>query len=1191
MVHELQLRTLGAFELRDRNGRLITLPARRAETLFAFLALEADREHARRTLACLIWPDADPSVARASLRQAVHAIRKALESKGDTLVCDHHTLRLREDAVDVDALKLEAALRSGDLDGLREVRGRPLGDLLPDAPTVGADYEAWLAHRRATVADAVSRGLGALVQAEIGEGNWAAANATARAILGADPTCETGAEAMVRSLVGLKRRSEALRFAQRFAKVVRDEIGAAPSVDLVSLVQARNHEADDEKGDPPSDNALPQRPAVLILALVGAAADGSIRRAVLDAAVSRAEAHHGIVIDRTPNTVVALFGVAGLRPSDVTDALSAAAAVAAGDATVKTACAVISVNLTRSEAAPRHWISAADIARAEWLARIAGDGELRADDAVARMAGADRFAFEPCNEDGALVPVARGERYERTRFVGRKAECDQLRAAAAAVKQGSHARVAIVCGDPGAGKTRLLAEAAKGRKGFRSLTVTCRNRDTIGEGALLAELTATVASAMPPVGGLDRERRRRLRRASLARALTAAAADGPIAITIENTENAPADDIEELVEVIASTRANPLLWLFAVRREEATLAPLPVLMRSSGDVPFVLITLGHLSFSEAIELAEQFPLEPDARADCVSRADGNPLFLEQLLCHAGEGTAVRPPPSIRGALHGRLARLSPQARRGIEVLSVADRPLGPEALAECLEGDAAGVEDELAQRGLVARASSGLTLRHALIGEAVMGSMHEEDRLLLHRALAGWYERRDDVLCAEHLAKAGDAGAATAYLGASQSAHSKLDFAAAAALARCGLALARDADLRNLLALTAGRALADLGDPDDAIDTFREARAFAVDRRGRAEARVATAAAYRLKDACDLGHRELDAAAAEIAADNHDLLSELELCRGRLYFSQGRPSESAKAHDRAITHARAAGLCEREAEALSGLTDAAYANGAMTAALTVSQRCLELCRSAGLPRVEVAQLSVHVHIRIYLGEVEEALAQGQNTALTAQRLGHWRAEINALLGVASAAFLRNDIELCEETAEAVIDIAERTSALRFRIVALLYLARARLAADELDGTRQLLDEARDLSQQTSAANHGAQVCMLFACLADDLSEAQGWIAEGTDLLEAGAVAHNHLRLYPNAAWTLLRLGDREGALAQIDRLRQFADPKLPWAQIYVGIIEAQVNAIDIEDRLHRWGKVFQRIANAQTVDPADRVIA
>lgn len=1189
----LHLRTLGTFELRDGTGRLIALPARRAETLFAYLALEGDEAHARRTLAALIWPHAESGAARASLRQALHAIRKALREHGEALVCDHHSIRLRPDAVDVDVVALERALRTGNLDGLRHARGKPLGELLPGAPTIGEAHDAWLAHRRSSAAETLKRGLSTLLEAEMDDGRFVCANATARALLTADPTCETGASGMIRSLVALERRADALRFCARFTTRFAEEVGASPSVDLPALARAADpkphpNSAEDEGA---AEVERPVRPAVLVLSRVDGNSDKSARRSVLDAAARLSQAHHGAIIERSPNTVIALFGSAGVRPSDVADALSAAAAIAATDGSATTACAVICANITKGDGAPRHWVAVADIARAERLADGAGAGAVRVDDAVARMAGAERFAFAPCGQNGALVPSAHRSSAARPVFVGRRAECDQLRAAARAVAQSAMARVVLVCGEPGAGKTRLLARAGEDRDGFRSVTVTCRTRDALGEGTLLAELHEALAAEAPTVGGLDRDRRRRLRRTGLSDALAAAAADAPLAITIENAENAAPGDLAELVDVIAATGSAALLWLVAVRREEAALEALSNLLRAGGEVPVLAMTLGPLCASEASELARQFPLQAQARADCVTRAAGNPLFLEQLLRHAGEEALVRPPPSILGALHGRLARLSPQTRRAIEVLALADRPFSQEAIAACLESDATGVEEELTQRALAARVDGGLTLRHALIGEAAIASMPQEDRLALHRRLARWYEGKDDALRAEHLAKARHDGAADAYLDASRAAHAALDFAAAASLARRGLALARKAASRHRLALAHGRALADLGDPDEAMEAFQAARSFATDRRARAQARVAIAAAYRLKDACEAGQNELDAAAAEIAADDHSLRSELELCRGRIAFSQGRAVESARAHERAIHHARATGLRAREAQALSGLTDAAYATGDMAEAFAVSKRCLDLCRSEGLAREEVAQLSVHVHIRIYLGEVDEALREGQESARAARRLGHWRAQINALLAVASAAFLRGDFALCQDAAQSVIEVAGRTSAMRFRLVALLYLTRVLLVAGNLEGARNLLHEAHELSERTSAANHGAQVVMLYACLADDLGEARRWIAKGTALLEAGAVAHNHLRFLPNAAWTLLRLGDGDGALRHVERLRTIAAPFL-WTQIYAEMIAAHASGASIPTRLRHRAKVFHPIAHARiAADTADRVIA
>ncbi|TME29117.1 MAG: hypothetical protein E6I75_22730, partial [Chloroflexi bacterium] len=74
----LELRLLGQFDVR-REGAMVVLPSRPAQSLLAYLALSAATAHRREKLAGLLWPEADENNARSNLRHALWRIRKAIE--------------------------------------------------------------------------------------------------------------------------------------------------------------------------------------------------------------------------------------------------------------------------------------------------------------------------------------------------------------------------------------------------------------------------------------------------------------------------------------------------------------------------------------------------------------------------------------------------------------------------------------------------------------------------------------------------------------------------------------------------------------------------------------------------------------------------------------------------------------------------------------------------------------------------------------------------------------------------------------------------------------------------------------------------------------------------------------------------------------------------------------------------------
>src|SRR3954447_18214302 len=89
----LHVRLLGDLQA-ELDGRPVAAPAsRRAWALLAWLALHPG-EHPRGTGAARVWPDVPDSSARASLRSAAWALRRALGAD-DALVTGRDRIGLR----------------------------------------------------------------------------------------------------------------------------------------------------------------------------------------------------------------------------------------------------------------------------------------------------------------------------------------------------------------------------------------------------------------------------------------------------------------------------------------------------------------------------------------------------------------------------------------------------------------------------------------------------------------------------------------------------------------------------------------------------------------------------------------------------------------------------------------------------------------------------------------------------------------------------------------------------------------------------------------------------------------------------------------------------------------------------------------------------------------------------------------
>ena len=134
----------------------------------------------------------------------------------------------------------------------------------------------------------------------------------------------------------------------------------------------------------------------------------------------------------------------------------------------------------------------------------------------------------------------------------------------------------------------------------------------------------------------------------------------------------------------------------------------------------------------------------DVVADIVTRSEGNPFFAEELLATKTECNDL--PAGLAEVLLSRLERLSPDTRRVVRVISVANEPVMHAALADIcglgeLELDEA-LREAVQHHVLVVLSDGSYTFRHALLQEAVYGDLLPGERSRTHAAYAARIQAR-----------------------------------------------------------------------------------------------------------------------------------------------------------------------------------------------------------------------------------------------------------------------------------------------------------------------------------------------------------------------------------------------------------------------------------------------------------------
>jgi DNA-binding NarL/FixJ family response regulator len=344
------------------------------------------------------------------------------------------------------------------------------------------------------------------------------------------------------------------------------------------------------------------------------------------------------------------------------------------------------------------------------------------------------------------VEVARG--VSCPVFVGRAEERARLRRAVTAVGP-DRARLVLVAGEAGVGKTRLVADAVEWARG-RAMTVlegACLPLgETLAFGPFVEMLGAEVFL------GAEAGDRLRLFRA-VADGLAGRAGTAPHLVVVEDLHWADASTCDLVVFCARVLGAERLVLVGTYRREEVPPSgPLGRLLGELGAAPWMeRIDLTAFTRDETAELVAAVRGDDAAEelADRVHiRSGGNPFFAEELLAMGASVDQL--PHTVRGTVLARLGRLGPAARTVAGVVAVAGPRVHPELVlaASGLEPRAVdGAVARLVANGLVVVEDNGLGFRHALAQEAVAGDLGPGERTALHRRVAELLSVRHELAC------------------------------------------------------------------------------------------------------------------------------------------------------------------------------------------------------------------------------------------------------------------------------------------------------------------------------------------------------------------------------------------------------------------------------------------------------------
>lgn len=144
-AERLQLRLFGEFAAREGDGGPEVTPrGRKARGILAYLALTNRHRASREVIAELFWSDRGEEQARASLRQSLAELRKALGLCADAIEITRDTMLLHAGLFESDASTVIAAARDGRLAELPALLQQIDSELLRDLEGLSPAFDAWL---------------------------------------------------------------------------------------------------------------------------------------------------------------------------------------------------------------------------------------------------------------------------------------------------------------------------------------------------------------------------------------------------------------------------------------------------------------------------------------------------------------------------------------------------------------------------------------------------------------------------------------------------------------------------------------------------------------------------------------------------------------------------------------------------------------------------------------------------------------------------------------------------------------------------------------------------------------------------------------------------------------------------------------------------------------------------------------
>jgi class 3 adenylate cyclase/tetratricopeptide (TPR) repeat protein len=395
----------------------------------------------------------------------------------------------------------------------------------------------------------------------------------------------------------------------------------------------------------------------------------------------------------------------------------------------------------------------------------------------------------------AVKSVAAAARHE-ARMVGREEEMATLASAFSTVVSDRVCRMVTLVGDAGVGKTRLTQEFLDSvEANARILRGRClpygdgitfwpiaevvracaeiletdnpeeareKLHDLVGDDEIVERVAATIGLLEAPFQVAELFW-------GIRRFFEVLAAEQPIAVVFDDIHWAEPTFLDLIGRLTATTEDAPVLILCTSRHE--LVEKQPTWAEGPDERRIVLSPLSDADSGKVIEnLLGQAGLHRSVQAKVVAAAEGNPLFVEQLISMlidtgmlrsvegrwepAGDLTEMSIPPTIHALLAARLDQLPDEERAVVDPASVIGLVFAQAALEVLVDDDVRGdvpahlatlAAKQLMRQQEADDDASAYRFEHLMIRDAAYAGLLKRARARLHEAFVVWADETNRV--------------------------------------------------------------------------------------------------------------------------------------------------------------------------------------------------------------------------------------------------------------------------------------------------------------------------------------------------------------------------------------------------------------------------------------------------------------